>query len=201
LMLGTLLALLLPKQYQSTVQLMPPDTQSSSSAMLAALSAKAGSGIGAMAGDLLGGNSTGALFLGILRSRTLEDRLVERFQLKKVYGVKLAEDARTRLSNNTGISEDHKSGIISLSVVDHDPARAPTIAGAYTEELERWFPNSPLPRLTGSECFSKTGSRWSRANSIGLPETSADLPARMQPSIFRNRRKRWSRRRQFSKGS
>jgi uncharacterized protein involved in exopolysaccharide biosynthesis len=36
LMLGTLLALLLPKQYQSTVQLMPPDTQSSSSAMLAA---------------------------------------------------------------------------------------------------------------------------------------------------------------------
>jgi capsule polysaccharide export protein KpsE/RkpR len=138
LMLGTLLAFLLPKQYQSTVQLMPPDTQSNSSAMLAALSAKAGSGISAMAGDLLGGgNSTGALFLGILRSRTLEDRLVERFQLKKVYGVRLEEDARTRLSNNTGISEDHKSGIISLSVVDHDPARAPAIAQAYAEELER----------------------------------------------------------------
>ena len=85
LVLGTLLAFLLPKQYQSTVQLMPPDTQSSSSAMLAALSAKAGSGLGAMAGDLLGGNSTGALFLGILRSRTLEDRLVRRFDLKKVY--------------------------------------------------------------------------------------------------------------------
>ncbi len=137
LLLATLLAFVLPKQYQSTVQLMPPDTQSSSSAMLAALSAKAGSGLGAMAGDLLGGNSTGALFLGILRSRTLEDRLVERFQLKQVYGVKLEEDARSRLSNNTGISEDHKSGIISLSVVDHDPARAPAIAEAYAEELER----------------------------------------------------------------
>jgi len=137
LLVGTLLAFLLPKQYQSTVQLMPPDTQSSSSAMLAALSAKAGSGLGAMAGDLLGGSSTGALFLGILRSRTLEDRLVERFQLKKVYGVQLEEDARTRLSNNTGISEDHKSGIISLSVVDHDPARARAIAEAYAEELER----------------------------------------------------------------
>jgi capsule polysaccharide export protein KpsE/RkpR len=137
LLLGTLLGFALPKQYQSTVQLMPPDSQSSSSAMLAALSAKAGNGIGAMAGDLLGGNSTGALFLGILRSRTLEDRLVERFQLKKVYGVKLEEDARTRLSNNTGISEDHKSGIISLSVVDHDRTRAPAIAEAYAEELER----------------------------------------------------------------
>ncbi|MGA2374039.1 MAG: GNVR domain-containing protein [Candidatus Sulfotelmatobacter sp.] len=137
LLLGALLAFALPKQYQSTVQLMPPDSQSSSSTMLAALSAKAGSGIGAMAGDLLGGNSTGALFLGILRSRTLEDRLVERFQLKKVYGVKLEEDARTRLSNNTGISEDHKSGIIALSVVDQDPARATRIAQAYSEELER----------------------------------------------------------------
>ena len=137
LALGTLLAFMLPKQYQSTVQLMPPDTQSSSTTMLAALSAKAGSGIGALAGDLLGGNSTGALFLGILRSRTLEDRLVERFQLKRVYGDKLEEDARTRLSNNTGISEDHKSGIISLSVVDHDPARAAAIAQAYGEELER----------------------------------------------------------------
>jgi capsule polysaccharide export protein KpsE/RkpR len=137
LALGTVVAFVLPKQYQSTVQLMPPDTQSSSSAMLAALSAKAGSGIGAMAGDLLGGNSTGALFLGILRSRTLEDRLVERFGLKSVYGEKLEEDARTRLSNNTGVSEDHKSGIISLTVVDRDPARAAALAQAYGEELER----------------------------------------------------------------
>jgi capsule polysaccharide export protein KpsE/RkpR len=132
-----LLAFVLPKQYQSTVQLMPPDNQSSSGAMLAALSAKAGSGIGAVAGDLLGGNSTGALFVGILRSRTLEDRLVQRFDLKRVYGQKLEEDARMTLSNNTGISEDHKSGIISLSVVDHDPVRAAAIAQAYMEELER----------------------------------------------------------------
>jgi len=136
LVLGTLVAFILPAQYQSTVQLMPPDTQSSSGAMLAALSAKAG-GIGAMAGDLLGGNSTGALFIGILRSRTLEDRLVQRFDLKKVYGAKLLEDARTRLANNTGVSEDHKSGIISLSAVDHDPARAAALAQAYAEELER----------------------------------------------------------------
>jgi uncharacterized protein involved in exopolysaccharide biosynthesis len=137
LVLGTLLAFVLPKQYQSTVQLMPPDIQSSSGAMLAALSAKAGSGIGSMAGDFLGGNSTGALFAGILRSRTLEDRLVDRFDLKRVYGAKLEEDAQIKLSNNTGVSEDHKSGIISLSVVDHDPGRAAALAQAYVEELDR----------------------------------------------------------------
>lgn len=134
---GTLLAFVLPEQYQSTVQLMPPDTHSSSGAMLTALSAKAGSNIGALAGDWLGETSTGALFIGILRSRTLEDRLVRRFELKRVYHAKLEEDARIRLSNNTGISEDHKSGIISLTVVDHDPARAAAMAEAYVEELDR----------------------------------------------------------------
>jgi uncharacterized protein involved in exopolysaccharide biosynthesis len=134
---GTVVALLLPSQYQSAAQLMPPDSHSNGSGMLAALTAKAGSGLGATAGDLLEANSSGALFVGILHSRTLEDRLVERFDLKKVYGVKLAEDARTRLANNTGISEDHKSGIISLSVVDHDPSRATAVAQAYLEELNR----------------------------------------------------------------
>jgi len=137
LALGALFAFLLPEQYQSTVQLMPPDSQSSSGAMLAALSAKAGNGIGAVAGDLLGGNSTGALFVGILRSRTLEDRLVERFDLRKVYGEKLEDDARTRLANNTGVSEDHKSGIISLTATDHDAVRAAAIAQGYVEELAR----------------------------------------------------------------
>jgi uncharacterized protein involved in exopolysaccharide biosynthesis len=137
LLLATLLAFVLPKQYQSSAQLMPPESQSGSAGMLAALSAKAGGNIGSMAGDLLGGNSTGAVFLGILRSRTIADRLVERFDLKRVYGTRLEEDARIKLANNTGISEDHRSGIISISVVDRDPDRARAITQAYMVELER----------------------------------------------------------------
>lgn len=137
LAVGTLLALLLPKQYQSTVQLMPPDSQSNSAAMLAALGGRAGGGISAMAGDLVGGKSTGVLFVGILRSRTLEDRLVQRFDLKREYAEKLTQDACLKLASQTSITEDRKSGIISIAVVDHDPARAAAIAQAYVEELER----------------------------------------------------------------
>jgi uncharacterized protein involved in exopolysaccharide biosynthesis len=136
LAVGTVLAFLLPKQYQSTLELMPPDSQSNSGTALAALSAKTG-GIGAMAGDMLGANSTGVLFVGILRSRTLEDRLVQRFDLKKVYATRLEEDACATLANNTGVSDDHRSGIITVTVMDHDPARAAAIAQAYAEELER----------------------------------------------------------------
>src|ERR1700692_943729 len=74
------LAFLIPKEYQSAVRLMPPDTQSGSSmAMLAALSGKAGGGLGALAGDLMGLKSSGELFVGILESRTVQDRLIDRF--------------------------------------------------------------------------------------------------------------------------
>jgi len=138
LLFGTVLAFLVPKRFESTTQLMPPDSQSSSGmAMLAALSAKTGGGLGAAAGDLLGVKSSGALFIGILRSRTVEDRLIERFSLKKIYGARLEESARQKLAQNTSISEDRKSGILTITVTDGDPKRAAAIAQAYVEELDR----------------------------------------------------------------
>lgn len=135
--LGLFVAFLIPVRYESTVQLMPPDNQSSSGmAMLAALTAKTGGALGSVAGDVLGVKSSGALFVGILRSRTVQDRLVQRFNLKKVYSLKLEEDARSRLAENTGLSEDRKSGIITITVTDHDARRAAAIAQAYVEELD-----------------------------------------------------------------
>jgi len=44
-------------------------------------------------------------------------------------------DARRRLDENTSISEDRKSGIISISVTDHNPQRAAALANAYVDEL------------------------------------------------------------------
>ncbi len=138
LVFGTLLAFLLPKRFESTTQLMPPDSQSTSEmAMLAALSAKTGGGLGAFAGDLLGIKSSGALFIGILRSSTVEDRLIDRFGLKEVYGARLGVSARQKLAENTSISEDRKSGILTITVTDGDPKRAAAIAQAYVEELDR----------------------------------------------------------------
>jgi capsule polysaccharide export protein KpsE/RkpR len=135
---GALVALLMPSRYQSTARLMPPDSQANASlGMLAALSAKSGSGMGAVAGDLLGVRGPGALFTGILRSRTVEDRLISRFHLHQVYATRLEEDARAKLFENTEIAEDRKSGIITISVTDHDAKRAASIAQAYVEELNQ----------------------------------------------------------------
>ena len=136
LLVSTLFAFLIPKSYTSTAQLMPPDTQSPSGiAMMAAMAAKAGGGLAGMAGDLLGLKSSGALFIGVLRSQTSEDRLIQQFDLRKVYGKRLVVDARMKLDENTSISEDRKSGIITINVTDHDPQRAAAIANAYVNEL------------------------------------------------------------------
>ena len=117
---------------------MPPDSQSSSGlAMFAALAARTGNGLGGVTGDLLGLKSSGALFIGILGSRTVENRLLGRFNLKKVYGARMEEDARRKLAENTVISEDRRSGIITIAVTDGDPKRAAAIAQAYVEELDR----------------------------------------------------------------
>jgi capsule polysaccharide export protein KpsE/RkpR len=136
LLVSTLIAFLIPKSYTSTTQLMPPDPQSTSGmAMMAAMAAKAGGGLGGVAGDLLGLKSSGALFIGVLRSQTSQDRLIQQFDLRKVYGTRLVMDARTRLDENTSISEDKKSGIITISVTDHSPQRATALSGAYVDQL------------------------------------------------------------------
>ena len=136
LLASTLVAFLIPKSYVSTTQLMPPDPQSTSGmAMMAAMAAKAGGGLAGVAGDLLGLKNSGALFIGVLRSQTSQDRLIQQFDLRKVYGKQLVIDARTKLDENTSISEDRKSGIITISVIDHSPQRAAALASAYVDQL------------------------------------------------------------------
>lgn len=140
LLFFTLVAFLIPNSYTSTAQLMPPDQQSSSAlAMMSALVGKsgggAGSGFAGLTGDLLGLKSSGAVFIGVLRSETSQDRIIQQFDLKKLYGKRLITDARKKLDENTAVSEDRKSGIIAISVTDHDPQRAAAMTNAYVNEL------------------------------------------------------------------
>jgi capsule polysaccharide export protein KpsE/RkpR len=122
---ATLLAFAIPKQYVSVVKLMPPDAQATRSF----------GGFGSIAGDLLGVSTTGPLLVAMIRSRAVEDRMIDRFNLKQVYGVVLQQDAYKRLKTKTGFSVDGKNGIVVLSVTDNDPQRAETMARAYIEEL------------------------------------------------------------------
>ena len=138
LVLSTLLAFTIPFSYESRTQLMPPDPDSGSGLMsLLAMTARAGGSLGMLAGDMLGLKTSGSLFVGILRSQTVEDRIIEQFNLKSVYHARLMLNARRALEGNTEITEDRKSGIIGIRVTDHDPQRAAAIGQAYVTELDR----------------------------------------------------------------
>jgi uncharacterized protein involved in exopolysaccharide biosynthesis len=140
LVVSLVIAFLIPSRYEATTQLMPPDNQSSggAAAFLAATGrGGSGSGLAGLAGDLLGAKNSGALFVGILSSRTVQDRLIEEFDLRREYLDSKMEDARKDLAKHTGVTEDRKSGIISVSVWDHNPQKAAAMAGAYVTELDR----------------------------------------------------------------
>lgn len=123
-------------KYDSTVQIMPPDSANSGlAAMIPALASKSPGMVG-MAGDLLGAKSTGAVFAKVLESRTVSDALIDRFNLKKHYGLAYMEDTRLKLSKRTVIAEDKKSGVIAITVTDRDPELARKLADAYVDELD-----------------------------------------------------------------
>ncbi len=137
LLLSTTVAFLVPKQYESTTRIMPPEQQGMGTAMLAAMAGKAMPGaLGALAGSMFGMKDTGALFVDLLRSGTIQGSLVDRFDLQRVYRKRYRQDTAKILGKRTEITQDRKSGVITIVVTDTDRQRARDMAQAYVEGLD-----------------------------------------------------------------
>jgi len=67
----------------------------------------------------------------------VQDKLIQQFDLKKLYGARNMEDARKALTANTSLSVDRKSQITSITVTDRNPQRAAAMGQAYVGELNR----------------------------------------------------------------
>jgi capsular polysaccharide biosynthesis protein len=153
LVFSTVIAFLLPRWYTSSTRLMPPDYGTTSSMALALPDLSGGSGAGAGAGSsitglanrLLGMNTSGDLYVGVLRSRSVEDGIVQKFDLMKVYRARYLFAARRTLAGLTVIKSDADTGIITLSVTDKEPRRAAAIAKEYVVQL-----NNVLARVNTS---------------------------------------------------
>lgn len=135
LIASIIIALLIPKRYESTTRILPSENSSAAPmAMMAAMGGKS-SALGMLASDLLSIKDPGGAFVGVLQSDTLQNRLIDRFDLRKVYWDHYMYDARKDLARFTDISMDHKSGIITIAVTDRDPKRAAALGQAYVDEL------------------------------------------------------------------
>ncbi|HEV1995567.1 MAG TPA: Wzz/FepE/Etk N-terminal domain-containing protein [Candidatus Acidoferrum sp.] len=133
--LSVAVSLLLPVYYTANAKILPPQqSQSISSAMLNQLGQFGP--LAGLAGQGLGVRNASDLYVAMLRSRTVADRMIDRFSLMNVYHKMVHMDARRRLENLTEISAG-KDGIISVSVDDRSPTRAAEMANAYIDELEK----------------------------------------------------------------
>jgi capsule polysaccharide export protein KpsE/RkpR len=133
------LAFAIPKRYKSVASIMPPDQQSSGAMMLAALASHSGSlgGLSSLAGGLLGGHTTTALFVNLLHSGTVSGHLIDRFNLQHVYRKRYRIDTAKHLAHRTSITEDKKSGVITIQVEDENPLRARDLVQGYLDELNK----------------------------------------------------------------
>lgn len=132
------IAFMIPNEYTATAQLMPLDPQTFSSAsLLSPLNGAAGLLGGGVAASLTNQKTPGGTAIGVLSSPTVQDDIINRFDLRRVYHHKLYLDTRKKLGENSIFNEDKKSGLISISVTDHDRYRARDITRAYVEELNK----------------------------------------------------------------
>jgi uncharacterized protein involved in exopolysaccharide biosynthesis len=118
--------------FTATLMFMPPLQQQSQAASALA-------SLGALA-NLTGGAASRApsdQYVALMESVTISDRIIERFDLIKLYEADFRVDARRDLSRNTRFSVGKKDGLIRVEVDDTDPARAAKMANAYLEELRK----------------------------------------------------------------
>jgi uncharacterized protein involved in exopolysaccharide biosynthesis len=126
------ISLTIPNEYRASTKLLPPQqTQSSANALLSQLGGIAGAAVSAA-----GMKNPSDLYVGMLRSRTVADRIIAQFELKKVYDTDSQERARKLLQDNTTIAAG-KDSFIVVDVLDKDKKRVAAIANAYVSELFR----------------------------------------------------------------
>jgi uncharacterized protein involved in exopolysaccharide biosynthesis len=130
------LSFLIPPKFAATTQIMLPQQQQSGAAALLGSLGGLGGGLGGAAGAIAGLKNPADQWIGLLKSRTVQDGMVARFHLRERYVATYQFQARQTLEGLTQIKSG-KDGLISISVEDTDPATATAMADAYIDELQK----------------------------------------------------------------
>lgn len=206
------IAWLLPVHYQGTVKMVGAET--SGGGMMNVISKLAGggsaaAGLGFDPASILGMKTSGALYTEILKSRTVQDRMIDRFNLRQHYS-KISRwfpstyySTRKKLSSFTSVEEDKKSGVLTLVVTDYTPQMSADMANAYVEELNKLAANLNTSdahrekeflegRLQGAKAdldnASRALSQFSSTNTIMDPQSQGkammDAASRIQGELI-----------------
>lgn len=156
-----LILFLLPNKYTATARLLPPQQNLTLSGQIldslggggVTQGAAGGSSAWSMGASLLGLKSPCDLYVGMMTGQTVMDRIIARFDLKKLYKVNYIEDARKILSKYSKITYGRKDNIISVEVNATSPDRAAKMANAFCEELGKLLHDLSIQEAKGRLAF------------------------------------------------
>ncbi len=136
-MLTLIVTLVLPKRYTAITTVLPPQQGSSLSSALLSQVGNLGA-LGSLAGGSLGLKNPVDMTVALLKSRSVEDAMIQRFDLMNLYNEKRLSDARKSLEKRTSIDSNIKDGLIRIEIEDRDPKRASDMANAYVDEYQKF---------------------------------------------------------------
>jgi uncharacterized protein involved in exopolysaccharide biosynthesis len=194
--LSVVVAFLIPKRYEATAMMSPPTGESA----LTGLMSSVGGAAGQFGMSML--RTPGGYYAKLAGTDAVENRLIDRFDLRKIYGAPLYLKARKKLTSRTAVVEDTKSGVISIRVTDSEAWRAAALANGYVEEVnhsleslntssahrEREFLEDRLRQAKAdldassaklAEFSSSTGTLDVKAQGTGLVESGTKLEAEL----------------------
>jgi len=114
--------------------------------------------------------SPAELYIGLLKSRTIADRMVDQFSFMKLRKVENREDARDILAKMTRMSSG-KDGLITIKVVSRLPQLSAAMANAYVDELSLLTSRLAVTEAQERRQFlekevAKTKEIWPRQKSL-----------------------------------
>ena len=181
--------------FTASVKFLPPQQQQSAAAsMLASLGA-----LGGLAGAASGLKNPADQYLAFLKSRSVQDALIDRFDLMQRYRAKTRDDARLALQGASRMSSG-KDGLISVEIDDKDPQFAAQLANAHVEELQKLLSRLAVTEAQQRRLFFEKQLQASRDNlaraeqalkSSGVsastlkatPQTAVEGMARLKASV------------------
>ncbi|HOB92514.1 MAG TPA: Wzz/FepE/Etk N-terminal domain-containing protein [Aquabacterium sp.] len=141
-------------------------------------------------------------FVALMQSAAITDRIIDRFDLVKLYEADYRQDARNQLLGSVRISVGKKDGLIYLEADDRDPKRAAALANAHIEELQRLVSQLAITEAQQRRRFFEAqlkqardsltkaqialqGSGFSRGALRAEPKAAAEEYARLKAEVMK----------------
>lgn len=155
----------IPPTFTASTKFLPPQQQQGmAAAMLQSLGA-----LGGLAGAATGLKNPNDQYVALLKSRTLQDAVIDRFNLTVRYKVTLRQQARQMLENKTAVRTG-KDNLIEIATEDSDPAIAAELANAYVEELQRLLGRLALTEAQQRRLFFETQLQQTRNKMVAAEQ-------------------------------